>query len=128
MEITLRLFRNFLAWLTLGGLAVLSLLLLNSALFSAWMSYGPPNPFPEGWALRSQMLSIWALAAAAGAGPGFSAIRRFPVLGLRLKLLLAGVALLSLLPFLLREWRIDQCLDQGDRWNRAGLQCERKAP
>jgi hypothetical protein len=109
----------------LGLLAALSLVFLNSALFSAWMSGGPPNPYPEAWAFRSQSFFAWSLAAAVGAGAAFTGIRRFPAVGVITKLLLVASAVLAAAPFVVDQLRVDRCLDGGGRWNYEALQCER---
>jgi hypothetical protein len=119
------LLRNVASWFAMCALALYALVLLNGAFFSAWMSGGPLNPYPDGWALRAKAQSIWALASALGALGLFKVIRRYPAAGVRTWLVLAVAAILTATPFIAREVLIDQCLDQGGRWNYGGLQCER---
>ena len=116
--------RRLLSWLALLSLGAFALLLLNGALFSAWMSGGPPNPYPDGWGLRSFALFIWALAAGTGAVALFCAIQHASV-GRRVGVLLAICIALIAAPFVIREVLIDKCLDSGGRWNAGGLTCER---
>lgn len=116
--------RRLLSWLALLSLGAVAALLLNGALFSAWMSGGPPNPYPQGWALRSLAFLVWSLAAATGAAALFYAIRRASNLGRTLLIVCAICAALAAAPFLAREVLIDKCLDGGGRWNAGGLVCE----
>ena len=117
--------RRLLGWAALLSLSSVALLLLNGAAFSAWMSGGPPNPYPQGWALRSQALFCWSLSAALAAAFGFLSIRRYPDIGVRVWLTLAAGVVLAVTPLVAREIIIDKCLDSGGRWSAASLQCER---
>lgn len=116
--------RRVLSWLALVSLGAIALLLLNSALFSAWMSGGPPNPYADGWALRSLALLVWALTAAFGAAAFFHAIRRATRVGKASVIVLAACMTLVAVPFLVREVLIDKCLDNGGRWSAQALACE----
>lgn len=121
-----RLVRSFVAWLVLCAVGLYALLLLNSALFSAWMSGGPPNPYPDGWVLRSKAQLLWAMATALAAIGLFRAIRKHPSHGRMTWFVLALACCLAFYPLVEREILIDQCLDNGGQWNSAGLQCERQ--
>jgi hypothetical protein len=114
-----------LAWLVLGTALLGSLYLLNGAAFSAWMVGGPPNPFPQGWSMRSQTQLSWAVAAAAGGFAGFRAIRDFPALRRSTLALVVVSTVFAILPSANRYLQVDRCLDSGGRWNYEGLQCER---
>jgi len=105
-------------------LGATALWLLNSALFSAWMAGGPPNPYPDGWARRSAALFAWAFAATAAAGAIFRFIRTAPRLGRGTAVALAICLTLVAAPWVAREVLIDKCLDGGGRWNAQGLTCE----
>jgi hypothetical protein len=116
--------RNFVSWFALCALGLYALVLLNGAFFSAWMSGGPPNPYPAGWALRAKAQLIWALAAGTGAFGAFFLVRRYPLVG-KLTWVILGISfVLAITPFIGRELLIDRCLDSGGRWSYAGLQCE----
>lgn len=117
--------RHFFSWFALCGLGTYALAMLNGALFSAWMSDGPPNPYQEGWALRAQAQYLWAAASALGAIGAFIVVRRYPAISARTWLILVAAGMLAAAPVIMREVLIDQCLDNGGRWNYAGLQCER---
>jgi hypothetical protein len=117
--------RRLIASLLLVLLGCVAVIFLNGALFSAWMSGGPPNPYPEGWALRSQAQLIWALSSAVAGAAIFLAVMRHPNIR-RWHVGLVVVSLvLAALPFAAKEVLIDKCLDSGGRWNYEGLQCER---
>jgi hypothetical protein len=117
--------RSTLAWLVLCASVLVALFLLNGAVFSAWMSGGPPNPYPQGWAMRSQAQVTWALAVAVGGFAAFKLIRELPVLR-RLTVALAVVSgALGVFPSVNEFLQVDRCLDGGGRWNHEGLQCER---
>jgi hypothetical protein len=113
------------SWFALCGLGLYALVLLNSAMFSAWMSGGPPNPYPEGWALRAKAQYIWAAASALAAVGVFIVVRRYPAVGAPTWLVLVAAGVLAATPLVTREVLIDQCLDHGGRWNYGRLQCER---
>lgn len=118
--------RRLFAGLLLLLLGSTALFFLNGAMFSAWMSGGPPNPYPEGWALRSQAQLVWALASAAAGVVAFFMVLRHPSIRRWQVLVLVAAVVLAVLPFVTREVLIDQCLDDGGRWNHQGLQCERQ--
>ncbi len=116
--------RSALSWLVLLVAIAFALLWLNGAAFSAWMSGGPPNPYPHGWAVRSQAQLAYACASLVGGAGAFRIIRAFPVFGrLSVGLLVLSVVL-GVTPSIIRFMDIDRCLDRGGRWNYEGLQCE----
>jgi hypothetical protein len=113
-----------LAWLTLVVALVWALLLLNSAMFSAWMSGGPPNPFPEAWATRSKWQLAWSASVAVGGLAVFRVVRGGRMRhGLTVALVLAA-ALLGSYPSANEFLQIDRCLDAGGRWDYGRLRCE----
>lgn len=114
-----------LAWLVLGGTALGSLYLLNGAAFSAWMAGGPPNPYPQGWAMRSQTQLAWAVAIDFGGVAAFRLSRELPVVRKSTVALAVVCGVLAVLPSANRLLQIDRCLDGGGRWSYEGLQCER---
>lgn len=118
-------FLSALSWLVLGAGALLSLWLLNGAAFSAWMSGGPPNQYPDGWAMRSQAQLAWSIAVAIGGFAAFRMLREFPTVRRLTLVLLGAAAVLAVLPTVIQFLQIDHCLDSGGRWNYQGLQCER---
>ena len=117
--------RSAIAWLVLCLTAFVALYLLNGAAFSAWMSGGPPNPYPEGWAMRSHEQLAWAGAVAIGGFAVFRAIREFPRLRRSTIALLVVSAGLAVFPSANKALQIDRCFDGGGRWNYEGQQCER---
>jgi len=90
------------------------------------MAGGPPDPYPDGWALRAKAQMIWALAATVGGLGVFRVIRRFPMFDRKTLALLGAAAVLAAYPWLERQVLVDRCLDNGGRWNAGGMQCERK--
>ena len=125
MEGNISLQRHFMSWFGLCGLGLYALFMLNDALFSSWMAGGPPNPYPEGWALRAKAQYLWAAASTLGAVGFFILVRRYPAIGPRTWLVLATAVVLAVTPLIAREMLIDQCMDSGGQWNARGLQCER---
>jgi len=102
----------------------LALYFLNSAAFSAWMAGGPPNPYPEGWSLRSKTQLLYSCAALVGGVALFQAAHTFPAIR-RVTWAIGVVALLlALAPSAILHARIDACLDQGGRWSYVANQCE----
>ncbi|MBK6853906.1 MAG: hypothetical protein IPG93_20560 [Burkholderiales bacterium] len=118
-------FRSALSWLVLGAAGLLSLWLLNGAAFSAWMSSGPPNPYPDGWVMRSHAQLAWSIAVAIGGFAAFRMLRELPTVRPLTLALLGAAAVLAALPTVIQFLQIDHCLDSGGRWNYQGLQCER---
>ncbi|HSI50409.1 MAG TPA: hypothetical protein VLA61_19220 [Ideonella sp.] len=117
--------RLALAWMVLSAAAIFSLWCLNGAAFSAWMSGGPPNAYPHGWALRAQGQLAYAGAAAA-AGVGLFRIIRGAQTWRRVSTgLLMAALVLAVWPSAHRALLQDKCLDSGGRWNHDGRQCER---
>ena len=114
------------AWILLLGFLGLALMYLNGAFFAAWMSGGPPNPYPIGWERRAfgdLSLSLACLVLSLGACTlvvSLRRLRRWP-----LALVLLGVAL-AIAPrvghFLLQ----DACLDRGGQWSSLTLECAHK--
>ena len=112
-------------WTVLLVSALACLYFLKSAAFSAWMSGGPPNPYPEGWALRAKTQLLYSGACLA-AGVALFRAAQLTSGSRRLTLALAaGAAVLAVAPSALVFLRVDACLDDGGRWNYAGNQCER---
>jgi len=114
------------SWVVAIGFVALGLLYLNAALFSAWMSGGPPNPYPLAWkhlALGQFSTALASFILAAGSYKLVAALpawRRLP-----LAFVLAGL-LLSLAPYLARFLLQDQCLDRGGSWSNITLECSAK--
>lgn len=100
-------------------------LYLNSAFFSAWVSGGPPTPYPEAWAQRSLVHLSLAGSLLLGGMAAFRAIGSFPNFG-GVTISLAMLALLILgAPHFHAFLHSDACLDSGGRWNGVEFKCER---
>ena len=115
--------RALLSWLALGAGVATALIYLNSAAYSAWISGGPPNDYPEAWAHRSLVHVCYAAAAVLGALAAFRSIRRFPRLG-ALTVCFGIAALLLLAVGDVREFfAVDACLDRGGSWAYEEFRC-----
>jgi len=118
--------QRIISWVVSIGFIALGLLYLNAALFSAWMSAGPPNPHPAGWgrlALGQLGTSLPSFILAVGSYKlvaSLPAWRRLP-----LALVLTGL-FLSLAPYIGRFVLQDQCLDRGGSWRNITLACSTK--
>ena len=105
------------------GFIFIGLVYLNGAFFSAWLSGGPPNPYPLGWerrAIGQLVFSVAAFVLAVGSYKVIVALpnwRRPPVV-----LVFIGIAI-ALTPFAGRFLLQDQCLDQGGQWSNRTLEC-----
>jgi hypothetical protein len=114
------------SWVVSLGLIALGLLYLNGAFFSAWMSGGPPSPYPIGWerrALGQLSFSLASFILAVGSYKlvvSLPAWRRLPI-----ALIFAGLAML-LAPYVGRFVLQDQCLDRGGQWSNLTLECTTK--
>jgi len=115
--------RQIIRWCVLLAFVCLALLYLNSAVYSAWVSGGPPNPYPIGWSRRA--LGHFSFSAAAlfiGIGL-FRGILTFPKVGRGALMLLAmGLSLIAA-PYIGRFVLSDRCLDQGGSWSNQTIQC-----
>jgi hypothetical protein len=111
------------SWVMLTGFVLFGLQYLNGAVFSAWMSGGPPNPHPLGWerrAIGQLSLSLASFVLAIGSYRlivTLPAWRRLPV-----ALVLLGIVLL-VTPYIGRFLLQDKCLDSGGQWNNLTLEC-----
>ena len=114
-----------LKWFALLSLVAIGLAYLNGAAFSAWMSGGPPNPYPVGWGRRSLGQLSFALAAFVGAFGVFRAIGKAPSISRSGVLLLVVAALLVLAPYLARFVIGNACVDQGGGWSNLTLECKK---
>ncbi len=115
--------RNAVRWTILLATLLLATLYLNSALFSAWIAGGPPNPIPDAWAHRAVTQSCTAASLVLAGIASFRVIRTFPRVGI-LPLLTGLVAILVLSVPKLREFvLIDSCLDSGGRWEAREFRC-----
>lgn len=117
--------RNFLSWVVLLGFAYLALWYLNDALYSAWLSGGPPTPYPVGWARRALAHASFSLAAVFLGFGLFRTIRHSPSVGRNTLVILAIGILLIVVPYIVRFVLTDICLDQGGRWSNRTIQCEK---
>jgi len=115
--------RQFVRWLVLGAFIVFALFYLNSSIYSAWVSGGPPNPYPLGWSRRAlgQLgLSLAALCFGLGL---FKGIRTFPGSTNGSAAFIVLGAILAISPYIGRFVLMDKCLDRGGSWNRVTIQC-----
>jgi hypothetical protein len=116
-------FRRLIKWLVLIVFIIVALLYLNSSIYSAWVSGGPPNPYPLGWFRRAIGHLCFALAAFSFGLGVFKGIQTFPRATAGSAAFIVLGALLALGPYIGRFELIDSCLDRGGSWNREILQC-----
>ena len=115
--------RQFVRWLVLGAFIVLALLYLNSSIYSAWVSGGPPNPYPLGWSRRALGHLGFSLAALCFGIGLFKGIRVFPRATNGSAAFIVLGAVLAISPYIGRFVLMDKCLDRGESWNRETIQC-----
>ena len=115
--------RQIVRWLVLITFIILALFYLNSAIYSAWLSAGPPNPYPSGWTRRAIGHLCFALAALCFGAGLFHGIRTFPRSTRGSAALIVLGAILVIGPYMGRFVLIDKCLDRGGSWNRETIQC-----
>jgi hypothetical protein len=105
---------------------VIAAIYLNSAIFSAWVSGGPPNDYPEAWAYRSMRHFYYGL--------GFIVIAVTIFLSLKAnakrimtKCIIGSIVALALffVPHLKKFIEIDSCLDHGGKWNYSYHRCDK---
>lgn len=102
---------------------IVALLYLNSAIYSAWVSGGPPNPYPLGWSRRAIGLLCFAMASVSFGLGLFKGIQTFPRATKGTAAFIMLGALLVLGPYMGRFALIDKCQDRGASWNNKTLQC-----
>jgi hypothetical protein len=103
---------------------VVAAVYFNSAVFSAWVSGGPPNEYPKAWAYRSFRHLFY--------GIGFVIFAITVHLSLKSDVkrqnvkciigLLIGMSIFAT-PHIAKFLDIDSCLDQGGRWDEAHHRC-----
>ena len=96
---------------------------LFAASASAWVSGGPPNPYPLGWSRRAIGHLCFALASLSFGLGLFKGIQVFPRATNGAAAFIVLGALLALGPYIGRFVLIDNCLDRGGSWNGGTLQC-----
>jgi len=91
---------------------------LNSAVFSVWVSGGPPNDYPEAWAYRAMRHFYYGVGFIVIALTIFLALKT-SAKRIKVKCVIGFVVALILFsaPHLKKFIEIDSCLDHGGRWN-----------
>ena len=117
------LFRRLIKWLVLIAFIIVALFYLKSSIYSAWVSGGPPNPYPLGWSRRAIGHLCFALASLSFGLGLFKGIQTFPRATNRTAAFIVLGALLALSPYIGRFVLIDNCFDRGGKWNRETIQC-----
>ncbi len=102
---------------------VVAMLYLNSAVYSAWVSGGPPNPYPIGWSRRALGHLGFAMAALFVGVGLFKGIRTLPKFGKGAVAFTVIGVLLAASPYIGRFILIDACLDRGEKWIHEAIQC-----
>jgi len=116
----------FIRWTLLILFAAASLLYLNSAMASAWVSGGPPTEYAKAWGQRGIIHFGYFV------GLFFTGILAFVVFGKnysfkksKFKYVWLAIIILSLLYPKYREFiLVDKCLDSGGSWDKAHFECK----
>jgi hypothetical protein len=119
------LLRSIAKWFVFLALLGVALLYLNGALYAAWLSGGPPTPYPIGWLHRAQGQACFFVAALVFAVAAFRLIGKIPALDRAGVALLTVAVCIALAPYVGRHVLADSCLDNGGRWSNETLQCEK---
>jgi hypothetical protein len=115
------------SWVICSGFAILSLMYLNGAFFSAWVSGGPPNDNPLGWerrAIGQLALSVAALVLSIGS---YRLISRLPKWSKSSIALVAVGITLALSPYAGRLALQESCFSHGGKWSNDQLICIKEA-
>ena len=119
-----KLVRLIIRWGGLIGAIIMAALYLNSSIYSAWVSGGPPNEYPEAWAHRALMHLCFSGAFLLAGVAIFRVAGSFPSVG-RISFALGVAALLiASTPYVRALLDSDSCLDSGGRWNYEEYRCE----
>ena len=107
-------------------LLVVAVLYINSAFFSAWVSGGPPNDYPEAWAYRSLRHLFYSVGFIILAITTFLTLKP-KAKKTKIKCIIGVLVALCLFttPHIKKFLEIDDCLDQGGRWNEEFHRCEK---
>src|SRR5690606_16820206 len=105
-------FRKATRWVVLLAGIAFALLLLNGAVFRAWVAGSPPNDNPAGWMFSAWNYLFWS-AAAFLAGLGLFFLLRLPRPTRLAVSCLAIATLLGAVPWLREFVATDICLDSG---------------
>ena len=105
---------------------IVAAIYFNSAVFSAWVSGGPPNDYPEAWAYRSFRHLFYGIGFIIFAITVFLSFKA-EAKGSKIKLIIGLLIELSLfaIPHISKFLEVDSCLDQGGRWNVTYHRCEK---
>jgi len=114
--------RELIRWTALLAGIAFGLLLLNGAIFRAWVAGGPPNDNPVGWVFSAWNYVAWS-ASALLAGIGFFLLLRLSRTPKLAVFCLVISALLASVPWLREFVATDICLDSGGRWSSQELRC-----
>ena len=117
--------RLIIRWGGLVGAIIMAALYLNSSVYSAWVSGGPPSGYPEAWAHRALMDLCFSGAFLLAGVAIFRIAGSFPgVGGISIALAVAALLLASA-PYVRAFLDSDSCLDNGGRWNYEEYRCEK---
>jgi len=114
--------QNVASWIVSLEFLALGLLYLNAALFSAWMSGGPPNPYPHGWGrlatgqLSTSVASFVLAVASYKLVISLPAWRRAPIV------LIVFALFLAIAPYVDRAVLHEQCASQKGEWSTLTLE------
>ena len=120
-----KLVRLIIGWGGLVGAIIIAALHLNSSIYSAWVSGGPPNEYPEAWAHRALMHLCLSGALLLAGVAIFRVARSFPSVGGVSIAFGVAALLLASTPYVRAFLDSDSCLDSGGRWNYAEYRCEK---
>ena len=109
-------------WIVLLAGIFFALLLLNGAVFRAWVAGGPPNDNPAGWVFSAWNYLSWS-AAALLAGLSLFFLLRLPRPTKLAVLCLGAAARLAVAPWIREFIATDICLDSGGQWSAQELRC-----
>jgi hypothetical protein len=115
--------RTLLRWLALVSFSVFGLVLLNGAVFRAWIAGGPPNDNHEGWIFSAGNYLAWSLASVLLGIGLFLLLRPGRILARIAVVLLCVSALLAAFPLAREFMATDSCLDSGGEWSQVELRC-----
>ena len=117
--------RMVIRWGALAGGIIIAALYLNSSIYSAWLSGGPPNEYPEAWAHRAFVHVCFSCAFLLLGIAIFRIAGSFPRVGAVSTGLVLVALLLAVTPYVRVFLDQDSCLDGGGRWSYEGYRCEK---
>ncbi len=119
---------NTFRWVLLILFTIVGLLYLNGAAYSSWVSWGPPNDYPNAWEQNALVQLGYSITLLSTGILFFKALKKkFEFKLSKYVYFWLVIVVLSLSYPQVREFLlIDNCLDSGGKWSVEYFECHYK--